>query len=146
MKPHWVPSRSLTAKQTHCSQAPIWFSNQGFHFSELCSQPASNPQSTSRGRQQKAWPLYSPPCLWHAWRVVLAARLVCRNSYPEPLQSSSGIPAGSPPSGGPCRIPAESFRGSNKFSDDLTESQVFQRTRHLVNLKSATPLKRNPVF
>ena len=76
--------------------------------------------------------LYPPPCLRHAWRVVLTAVLEFLCSFPsQQFRNSFWISI--------LRLEIlpefESVRESDRFRKGLTESQFFQRSRNPGNLK-----------
>ena len=77
-----------------------------------------------------------PPCLWHVKRVGRTAGAGFRNFLLD-LH---------PPAGNPSGIPGESVRESDRFSEELTESQFFQRSRYPGNLENVAHLKRNRLF
>ena len=67
-----------------------------------------------------------PPCLWHAWRAVSTARLLCWNSYRNPFTAVPEFLLDiHPPAGNPSRVAAESVRDSDRFRKELTKGQCF---------------------
>ena len=88
-----------------------------------------------------------PPCLWHIWRVVLTACLLCWNSYRDPFTAVPEFLLDlHPPARNPSGILAESVGESARFWKELTESQLFQWSKYPGNLQNTTTLRRNPQF
>ena len=92
--------------------------------------------------------IYPPPCLWHAWHVVLTCW--CWNSYRKPITAVPDSLLGLHPlAGNPSRIPSASGKESDRFRKELTENQLLQRNKCNPSqtkpfLWSPMPLNANP--